>query len=108
VTRKRQTQYPIELGSRYACDESTDWVNVFLCYSGQAAQCLALCSAGLAMCIAEPAGCPAKADACYHCMLEYIEGDPEDCGCLVLICEDGDVIAPIMRNAATLSGGSCP
>ena len=102
------------MGSEFACDETIDWVNVFLCYSGQAAQCVALCSAGAAVCVAsgfDPMTCTQRAIACQNCMLEYIEGEPDDCGCLVVICsigEDPEDITAIMKDAATLSGGSCP
>jgi len=97
-----------QVGSRYACDESTDWVNVFLCYSGQAAECIAICSAGLALCIVDPPSCPEELNDCYQCMLEYIEGEPEDCGCLVVICDVGAVTHTLWANAGTLSGGNCP
>jgi hypothetical protein len=101
-----------QIGSEYACDESIDWVNLFLCYMGQAAECTAICSAGLATCLASlpesgGAGCEDSAAQCYDCLLEYVEGGPEDCGCLVLTCAIGDVIAPIYGTAGTLSGGAC-
>jgi len=102
-----------QVGSEYGCDESIDWVNVFLCYMGQAGECTAICSAGLATCLVSllesgGAGCEDSAAQCYDCILDYIEGEPDDCGCLVVICEIGDVIAPIMNDAGTLSGGTCP
>lgn len=100
-----------QVGSRYACDESTDWVNLFLCYSGQAAQCVAICSWGSAECVAsgfDPMTCTNNAISCQNCMLDYLEGEPEDCGCLVVICDIGAVTHTIWANAGTLSGGSCP
>ena len=102
-----------QVGSEYDCDESIDWTNVFLCYMGQAPECVAICSAGLATCLASfpesgGAGCEDSAVACYDCVLEVIEADPDDCGCLVVICNIGDVTAPIVNNAGTLSGGTCP
>jgi hypothetical protein len=97
-----------QVGSRYACDESIDWINLFLCYSGQASECIAICSAGSAACIVDPPSCPYEANHCYECILEYIEGEPEDCGCLVVICDIGSVTHTLWANAGTLSGGSCP
>ncbi len=99
-----------QVGSQWACDESTDWVNLFLCYGGQASVCVSICSAESALCVAsgyDPSGCAAGAAHCYECIVDNVE-DPEDCGCLATICRDGDVTLTLWDNAGTLSGGSCP
>lgn len=98
-----------QVGSEYACDETTDWVNLFLCYGGQAAQCVAICAAESALCVEsgfDPAGCSVGAIHCYECLEKYVE-DPDDCDCLTVFCNIGDVTAPIMNVAGTLSGGAC-
>lgn len=96
-----------QIGSRYACDESTDWAGLFLCYGGDVSECVGICSLGLAECIAsgfDPYTCTSNGISCWECAFE----DEPDCGCLGVHCEVGEAIAPIMDYAGTLSGGSCP
>jgi hypothetical protein len=101
-----------QVGSEYACDESTDWPGRFLCLIGQGGECTAICTAGLATCIASlphsgGAGCEDSFFQCQECVSDLI-GDPDDCGCLEVNCETGDVISTLWADAATLSGGTCP
>lgn len=100
-----------QIGSTWACVESADWVNEFLCYGGQAAECVGICSWGAAECIAsgfDPSTCSNNAISCYECAEEWVEGDLEDCGCLIVRCSVGDVTHILRANAGTLSGPSCP
>lgn len=97
-----------QVGPRYACDESTDWINLFLCWGGSASECVGICSAGSAACIASgfnPDSCLTFLLPCQECVLNF--GDGPDCGCVVVHCEIGDVIEELWENAGTLSGEIC-
>lgn len=98
-----------QVGSKYACVETPDWIGIFLCYGGSYAVCTSLCAQMSLICSGsgfDPDTCVGALMLCQECFEDA--GGKNMCnGCAMVDCDIGGVIKPKMDYAGTLSGDVC-